>query len=221
MAHQILTRHQKAFLDCVAKYPGFNKRFYLTGGTALAVFYLQHRDSEDLDFFSEEEIPPLEISAFIRSLKKDFPYRKAELQVRLNRHLCFLTFSKGPELKVEFTYYPGPPVAPRKRFKGILVDSLLDIAVNKAFTIAQNARTRDFIDLYLILQREKWTFQDLLKKARTKFDVYVDPIQIGSQLMRVKDLCDYPRMIEKIDDREWQDYFLKEARKLKSKLLKS
>ena len=29
--------------------------FYLTGGTALAHFYLQHRKSYDLDFFTSEE----------------------------------------------------------------------------------------------------------------------------------------------------------------------
>jgi predicted nucleotidyltransferase component of viral defense system len=29
--------------------------FYLTGGTALAAYYLRHRLSEDLDFFAEKE----------------------------------------------------------------------------------------------------------------------------------------------------------------------
>ena len=32
------------------------------------------------------------------------------------------------------------------------IDSLIDIATNKIFTIYQNPRSRDFIDLYLILK---------------------------------------------------------------------
>jgi len=36
-----------------------------------------------------------------------------------------------------------------------MVDSMLDIAVNKIFTIYQKARARDFIDLYFIYQQEK------------------------------------------------------------------
>ena len=30
--------------------------FYLTGGTALSAFYLHHRLSEDLDFFTESDV---------------------------------------------------------------------------------------------------------------------------------------------------------------------
>ncbi len=220
MAPKILTPTQERFLAAVAKHTSFKDLFYLTGGTALAVFYLHHRLSEDLDFFSEQEVMPVSVAAFIQSLKKDLKFGSVEHQTRLNRQIVFLKFPRGKELKAEFTYYPGAPLTPRRRFGGVLVDSLLDIAVNKAFTIAQNARTRDFIDLYLILQKMGWDFQELLKKGRVKFDVYVDPIQIGSQLVKVKELRDYPRMIIKIKDSDWQDFFLNEARKLKPQVLK-
>src|SRR3989344_1618200 len=33
----------------------FSQDFYLTGGTALAKFYFQHRESFDLDFFTQEQ----------------------------------------------------------------------------------------------------------------------------------------------------------------------
>ncbi len=33
----------------------FGSRFYLTGGTALARFYFQHRDSLDLDLFTNDQ----------------------------------------------------------------------------------------------------------------------------------------------------------------------
>jgi len=51
----ILTQKQSAFLDKIGHNDFFVKNFYLTGGTALAAFYLRHRHSEGLDFFSEKE----------------------------------------------------------------------------------------------------------------------------------------------------------------------
>ena len=220
MEPKILTPQQGQFLKCVAQNKSFNSLFYLTGGTALAAFYLHHRYSEDLDFFSEKEVDLLQITAFVRSLKKQLKYKKTEFQKSLNRNLFFLTFPDGGELKVEFTWFPGVPIEPGKRMQGLKIDSLLDIAVNKAFTIAQNARTRDFIDLYLIFKKNPWDFQDLLKKARAKFDVYIDPIQIGAQLMKVTAFRDYPRMIVKLNDSDWQNFFIAEAKKLKPKIFR-
>ena len=36
-------------------------RFFLTGGSALGIFYLDHRQSYDLDLFSTEEVDSLEL----------------------------------------------------------------------------------------------------------------------------------------------------------------
>ncbi len=55
MGKSILTPDQKRLLEYISKDPKITDKFYLTGGTALAEFYLQHRLSEDLDFFSETE----------------------------------------------------------------------------------------------------------------------------------------------------------------------
>jgi len=52
---QILTARQKKVLSFVKENPYLTDRFYFTGGTALSYYYLHHRLSEDLDFFSEKE----------------------------------------------------------------------------------------------------------------------------------------------------------------------
>ncbi|MEK7458532.1 MAG: nucleotidyl transferase AbiEii/AbiGii toxin family protein, partial [Patescibacteria group bacterium] len=52
MGKTILTPNQHKLLECAAQSSGIVDTFYLTGGTALAEFYLHHRLSEDLDFFS-------------------------------------------------------------------------------------------------------------------------------------------------------------------------
>ena len=62
----ILTPAQQQFLTLFAQSSPLAKQFYLTGGTALAAFYLQHRYSEDLDFFSDQEFDLLPINAFGR-----------------------------------------------------------------------------------------------------------------------------------------------------------
>jgi len=55
MEKTILTSKQLEFLELVKVESEITKRFYLTGGTALAEFYLKHRLSEDIDLFTEEE----------------------------------------------------------------------------------------------------------------------------------------------------------------------
>jgi hypothetical protein len=49
----ILSEFQKAFLQLFSSLPD-QERFYLTGGTALAEYYLGHRLSYDLDLFTSE-----------------------------------------------------------------------------------------------------------------------------------------------------------------------
>ena len=51
---QILTKLQEEMLKIFGSTQESNL-FHLTGGTALAAFYLRHRLSKDLDFFTAEE----------------------------------------------------------------------------------------------------------------------------------------------------------------------
>jgi len=51
---EILDRIQQKILSLFSTIPEHDS-FYLTGGTALSAFYLHHRKSRDLDFFSDVE----------------------------------------------------------------------------------------------------------------------------------------------------------------------
>ena len=46
----------------------FAKPFFLTGGTALSAFYLAHRDSKDLDFFSLDKYDPQQLEVVISDI---------------------------------------------------------------------------------------------------------------------------------------------------------
>lgn len=215
----ILTENQKNILSLISKEKNIVDHFYLSGGTALAEVYLHHRLSEDLDFFSETEFHSQAISVFFKKIQKEAGIVSVEYQQSFNRNLFFLTLKDGV-IKTEFTYYPFTRVEKGQKIENLDVDSLLDIAINKIFTIYQQPRSRDFIDLYLILQKEKnWTLDDLVKKTHIKFDNYIDPLQLSAQFVKVDILKDYPKMIIQIPEKEWQEFFINEAKKLSASKL--
>jgi predicted nucleotidyltransferase component of viral defense system len=46
---------QEAFLEAFFQAGAPSERFYLSGGTALSAYYLQHRYSDDLDLFTRDQ----------------------------------------------------------------------------------------------------------------------------------------------------------------------
>ena len=214
----ILSDNQKKVLDFLSKEKSVCDKFYLTGGTALAEFYLSHRLSEDLDFFAEEEFDPQNVSVVFKKIQNKIGIKNIKFEQSFNRNLFFLEL-ENDLIKTEFTYFPFPRIEKKNKIGELFIDSLLDIAVNKIFTIYQKPRSRDFIDLYFILQKEKWGMEDLVKQAQIKFDHYIDPLQLGAQFLKVKELKDYPRMIIEIDEKTWQTFFLEEAKKMEKQIL--
>ncbi|OGH64141.1 MAG: hypothetical protein A2821_02545 [Candidatus Magasanikbacteria bacterium RIFCSPHIGHO2_01_FULL_41_23] len=215
----ILSENQRKLLKIIGNNKNICQYFYLTGGTALAEFYLHHRLSEDLDFFSEEEIDSQIVFAFLKSIQKSAGIKKIDAQQSFNRNLFFLHLPDGDVIKTEFTYFPFPRIEKKNKIDNLLVDSVLDIAVNKIFTIYQKPRARDFIDLYLILQIKKWGIADLVKKAKVKFDWHIDLLQLASQFLQAREVKDYPKMIDPLKPEVWQKFFEEEAKKLKNQIV--
>ncbi len=219
MGKTILTSHQEKVLKILSSISQFRNNFYFTGGTVLAEYYLKHRLSEDLDFFSEKEIDNIWLTSLAKNLKEKLQAIKTDLENSFNRNLLFITFEKEV-LKTEFTYYPFYQIEKPKQINNIRVDSILDIAVNKFFTIYQKPTARHFIDLYLIIKKEKMDWEKLAKLARNKFDTSIDNIQLGSQFIVANDISDIPIMLIPLDDHEWRSFFLEKARELKKKIEK-
>lgn len=215
---EILTATQQRLLNALGKSKFVTDNFYLSGGTALTAFYIPYRYSEDLDFFSLQEVDPSALTIFWKSQQKILGISKVEYQQSFNRHFYFLTLGEEV-LKTEFTYYPFPRIETSRKEFGLEIDGLLDIAVNKLFTIYQQSRARDFMDLYMICREKKWTTAELTAKAKIKFDWHLDPIQLGAQFFKAEEVKDYPRLLEPLDDKAWQDFFRAEAEKLKSEIL--
>src|SRR3990167_8304849 len=180
---KILSKDQIKFIELFAKEKRLSSKFYLTGGTALAEFYIPYRYSEDLDFFSEQEVDTSEISTFLKTIRKDLDYKSFDINTSYNRNIILLSLYKY-DLKLEFTYFPFQRIDEKKVEYGLKIDSIKDIAVNKLFTIYQYPRSRDFMDLYMINQKYGYSNEDLLKLAKIKFDWHIDPLKLGIQFMK-------------------------------------
>lgn len=221
MQKSLLTEKQRLFLNFVDTSKFLYEKFYLTGGTALSEFYLRHRFSEDLDFFSEEEFEIKDIVVFLNSKKKFFGSPQIHFTQSFNRNIFELIFPEKSFLKLEFTYFPFKRIEKGKRLKNLEIDSLLDIAVNKIFTIYQNPRGRDFYDLYFIFQEKRdFSLKSIIQLARAKFDFSIDYIQLGTNLFKVKKFLDDPILEKKIEKDKVISFFNQKAKELKEEILK-
>ena len=148
---QILTKEQQIILAQVKKEPFF-EQFYFTGGTALSAFYLQHRYSEDLDFFTEKKFDTQDIFDLVDSWSKqhDFTFTSEFHQVV---YIFMLTFKNKEVLKVDFGHYAHKRIEENNIIDGLKTDSLTDIAVNKLLTVTQRSNVKDFVDLYFLLNK--------------------------------------------------------------------
>lgn len=209
----VLTKIQKHFLALFAQNQPLAKEFYLSGGTALAEYYLPYRYSEDLDFFSENEIDIKALIFFLRSNKNELGYTTFDLNTSFNRNI-FMLNSQDSFLKTEFTYFPFPPIEKPIKHQGLRIDSLLDIAVNKLFTIYQKPRSRDYMDLYMIIKNYRFSIRTLMEKAGLKFDWWIDKLKLGAQFLLAEEVKDYPKLIKPMNDQIWQEFFRREAKKL-------
>ncbi len=164
----ILGEAQRRFLDAFRGSP-LASRFYLTGGTALAAFYLRHRYSEDLDFFCPEDFRVEEILGWLRSLPES---PEIQYERKYDRRLFLLTPAEGDALKVEFTRYPFPSIEPVRTVEGLRVDSLPDILANKMVAITDRHDPKDFVDLYWAFVRHpELKPLDVVAAAEPKFGI--------------------------------------------------
>lgn len=206
-----LSAEQQRILDQVAQTPFFCDAFYFTGGTALSSLYLHHRESVDLDFFSEQSFNIQTISSLLLdwSSVHSFTFQAEFLNPV---YVTWLKFPNGKTLKVDFARYPYRRLEKGTTYQELPVDSLLDIAVNKILTITQRAEVKDFVDLYFLLQQ--FSVWDLREGVRIKFKRDIEPMVIGSDFLLSEDFTFLPTMHLPLTLDELKAFFREEAKKL-------
>ncbi len=198
------------------------KHFYLTGGTALAEFYLHHRLSEDIDLFTEkQEVDQSLTDAFLKKNSSRLHVTKIDRSQFMGLYSYHLTYTDGKTLKIDFNYYPFPKIEQGTKFGSLWVDSLTDIAANKIHTLFMKPRTRDYIDLYFIFKHQKFDLEKLILLAKAKFDWDIDKMNLANQFIRVKDIKreDYPTVLVPFSVEEMETFFLNLVKGLKSEIL--
>src|SRR3989338_8242127 len=163
----ILTPLQRNVLDALFAEEVFAESFYLTGGTALAAFYLFHRYSDDLDLFTNAQ--PLElvwptVQRLAHSLGLTVDSRTPE----------FIRLQHPDGLRVDVVrdvpFRVGVPV----RQGPWLIDTLENITLNKVTAIQGRLDVKDYVDLYLLLKDRPERILTWLAQAKQK-DASIEP----------------------------------------------
>lgn len=215
MEQEVLKDWQKRVIQFLISVPGFEK-FYLTGGTALAAFYLRHRVSDDLDFFSYDDIDSIFIHDLANKIKNFLDASETRFS-RLYDRNQFFYLSGGEEVKIEFTKYPFSQLEPVNNFEGLFVDSEHDVAVNKLAAVLDRFDPKDFVDLYFLLP--KFPLEKLRDGVEKKFGIKVDALFLGSELSKVRRVAALPKMLRPLTVEELKDFFAKEIKKLSPEVI--
>jgi len=163
---QVLSQFQRDLLVAFFDLPSTDG-FVLTGGTALAGYYLQHRLSEDLDLFTLDREAFEQVSALIPSLTQVLGAMCDDM--RLSPHLHQAFFSREDEqVKMDVVLDAEPWFGTYQNWDGIRVDALENIAANKIVALFGRATPRDFVDLFFILNETDLSLDTLLGMAKQK-----------------------------------------------------
>lgn len=214
----ILTKNQKIILTELAKVEFIQKNFYFTGGTALAHFYLRHRVSEDLDFFSEKKFDNQPLFSLFEDLRKKYRFQLKTEQIE-SVNSFYLHFPNKEKLKIDFNYYPFKRVRESLLKEGFWIDSLFDIAINKLITIIQRTDVKDFVDFYFL--EPKFGVWDLIEGVRIKFHQKLEPYLLASDFLKVEDFEFLPRMVKPLTLEELKSFFRELAKKVGMKAVQN
>jgi predicted nucleotidyltransferase component of viral defense system len=211
----ILTPFQQRILKAIGR-SDLTPAFHLTGGTALAVYYLQHRYSEDLDFFAEAREAMTGVTAIAAEIA-----REVEAQVEFTRTFptfveTFLTSTAGERVKIDFAFDTPFRLLPTTADPayGIQVDNATDIACNKLAALFGRSEPKDFVDVYFIC-RELLSFDELYQQASQKH-VGMTHYWLAVAMRNVTKVRFLPRMIKPVSIETLNMYYLGLADQLMS-----
>jgi hypothetical protein len=177
----------------------------LTGGTALARLYLQHRYSDDVDLFSQEPKPGELGQAFGNTLQ-----RNGLTIESVTKSVAFMRMWVGDgtnRIQVDVAPDSQRLEAPQTSALGVHAHGLRDIAANKIGAFENRAEVKDAVDLYYLTRRFSWP--QLFADAETKRVpiAYEDlrhflrtPLQGSALLVEPIDEADFRRFVATLRD---------------------
>ncbi len=165
---------QDNILTIISKLP---VDFYLTGGTALSRCYLNHRYSEDLDFFVndaknfKEQVEVILGKLTGRKIQYEIvTISKSFVRLQVEDHGNALKIALINDINIHFGCIDNCSIFPR-------VDNPLNILSNKICAISRY-EPKDIADIVFISESYAFSWEKILNEAKQK-DIWVNPIEIS------------------------------------------
>lgn len=185
----------------------FSNRFYLAGGTALAL-QMGHRLSIDLDFFSEKD----EVHDRTRyEIVKAFESKNCQVIENVDGNLLMLV----QNIHVGFFSYGYKLLQPAQSVENVSLAAPLDIGLMKLDALIGRGSRKDFYDVYVISQHIPLV--DLLEAGRKKYPQLRDFAIMAIESMVLFENGDrdiQPAMFIDLSWDELKKYFIEQAKAL-------
>lgn len=194
--------------------------FFLAGGTALSAFYLKHRYSEDLDFFTEVPRNMGIVPGVINGIADKLAVKVDFTRTFENFVECFFAGDRGETVKMDFAYDSPYRLQTKQLIKefNVFVDNPMDIGCNKLSALYDRFDAKDFVDIFFI-DRELIPFKELLGKAKKKH-IGLDEYWLAQAFYQMNKIEKLPRMVKPVTIQELRLFFNSQAESLINGLFK-
>ena len=197
---ETINSETKCVLEKISK-SGLTSSFYLAGGTALAI-QLGHRESIDLDWFSEKVFTNSQIKDALSKLGKFELISEDENTIH----------GLLDNVRVSFFCYPYENIFPLISFQEISLADERDIAAMKIDAMSSRGSKKDFIDLYFLLKRySPGELLDFFEKKFKNIDYNKLHILKSFSYFETAEEEPMPKMIEKVEWSEVRGEILKKV----------
>ena len=139
-------------LDILQSWFSMESRYFLTGGSALGIFYLHHRLSYDLDLFTTESINSKEVQNLVHQVSVEIGAHYESIRTSPDFHRYKITRGDDVEL-IDIVSDHAPQLDKKKELVGgIRVDTLREMTANKLTTLLSRTEVKDVVDLFFLEQ---------------------------------------------------------------------
>jgi len=158
-----------------------NTGFYLGGGTALSRHYLDHRFSDDLDFFQNDSDDfKKDATQIINSLKSRYT---ENCSVTLLEEKFVRIFVKKDNFSLKIEMINDVPFHHESFVTGSIfnrIDSWQNILSNKVSALQRN-EPKDIADIFFLCLKYSFNWKKIIESAQMK-DMWVNELEVSSHI---------------------------------------
>jgi len=157
--------------EILKKVFSLENNFYLTGGTALHRFYYNYRLSDDLDFFTNND---LLFQEYIRECFYEFDKAGINFKIIIReKDFVRITFK---ELKIDFVNDIAFRYGKSKIIDKYRIDNVINILTNKICAIIGRDDEKDIFDLLSICINEEFIWDEVIEIANKKMKITTETL---------------------------------------------